>query len=137
MIMPVLAVSNIAQSMAFYQDTLGFSVGVSLPGEDGTPFFVIVKKSETAQIGLQSDPTLGERGKGVIFMVYVPEETDMQAYYREVQDKEAPITEPLREEYWGDQLFSVTDPDGYYISLCKTVKQMTAEEIATTHAAAQ
>jgi PhnB protein len=130
MIMPILAVANVSDSIAFYQDKLGFSVGVNMPGDDGNPFFAIVDKGESAHIGLQLDSTAGERGKGVIFMVYVPEGTDMEAYYNEVQGNGATIAEPLKEEYWGDQLFSVTDPDGYYLSLCKTVKQMTPDEIA-------
>jgi len=137
MIMPVLTVSNISQSIAFYQDTLGFSVGVTMPGEDGSPWFAIVDKGETVHIGLQYDPAIGERGKGVVFMVYVPDGTDMEAYYTEVQSKGAPIAEALKEEYWGDQLFSVTDPDGYYLSICKTVKQMTPDEIVANHSMAQ
>lgn len=132
MIMPILAVSNITASIAFYQDKLGFSVGVNMPGEDGMPFFAIVDKGAPVHIGLQQDNNAGERGKGVIFMVYVSDDTDMHAYYAEVQEKGAPIIEELKEEYWGDQLFSVTDPDGYYLSLCKTVKQMTPEEISAS-----
>lgn len=53
MIMPILAVSNITASLGFYQDVLGFSVGVSMPGEDGAPFFAIVDKGATVHIGLQ------------------------------------------------------------------------------------
>lgn len=100
-----------------------------MPGEDGTPFFAIVDKGTTVHIGLQQDNNAEERGKGVIFMVYMEADMDMQVYYDEVQGNGATIIEELKEEYWGDQLFSVSDPDGYYISLCKTVKQMTPEEI--------
>lgn len=133
MIMPILAVSNMSASLAFYQDVLGFSVGVSMPGEDGTPFFAIVDKGELVHVGLQNDPKhVGERGSGVVFMLYVPDGTDMEAYYNEVKGKGASILEELKEEYWGDQLFSVSDPDGYYLSLCKTVKQMTPDEIAAS-----
>lgn len=134
MIMPVLTVSDVNESISFYQDKLGFNVGVNMPGEDGNPWFAIVDKGPTSHIGLQRDDSEGERGKGVVFMVYVADDTDMDAYYNEVQGAGATITEPLREEYWGDQLFSVSDPDGYFISLCKTVKQMTPEEVAAAAA---
>jgi uncharacterized glyoxalase superfamily protein PhnB len=111
-----------------------------MPGEDGTPWFAIVQKGAQVQIGLGVQPN-GEStegfGKGIVLMLYVPEGTDMEAYYEAVKGKGATIAEALKVEYWGDQLFSVTDPDGYYLSLCKTVKQMTADEIAASRPVAE
>ncbi len=133
MIMPVLAVKDLSASIAFYKDKLGFNHGMTMPGPDGAPNFAIVDLSPQAMFGLQLDANApAQRGDGVIFMVYVNEATDIDAYYADVQSKGVTIVEPIKTEYWGDRIFSVKDPDGYYLTLTKTVKQMSMDEIVAT-----
>ncbi|MBL8165914.1 MAG: VOC family protein, partial [Anaerolineae bacterium] len=112
---------------------LGFNHGMTMPGPDGAPNFAIVDLSPQAMFGLQLDANPpAHRGDGVIFMVYVNEATDIDAYYADVQSKGVTIVEPIKTEYWGDRIFSVKDPDGYYLTLTKTVKQMSMDEIVAT-----
>jgi hypothetical protein len=33
----------------------------------------------------------------------------------------------IKDEYWGDRVFSLRDPTGYMLTMCKTVKQMSME----------
>lgn len=129
MIMPILSVKDIEASIAFYRDMLGFNHDFTLPGPDGAPTFAGVSLGKAA-FGLDLQPQSAKGGEGVIFMVYVPDETDLDAYYTQLQAKGVKIEQPIRDEYWGDRLFSLRDNSGYYLSICKTVRQMTMEEIA-------
>jgi uncharacterized glyoxalase superfamily protein PhnB len=128
MIMPTLNVADLAASVTFYCDVLGFTKVLTMPDADGNDGYAIVKRGHGVDIGLQVDPSTYVPGKGLELMIYVADDADLEAYYAEVQGKTA-IIAPLETKFWGDQLFSVTDPDGYLISMCKTVKQLSPEEI--------
>ncbi len=129
MIMPILGVKDIEASIAFYRDNLGFNLGVTMPGADGKTNFAIVDLGGKVMIGLSLDHQTAQRGNGVVFMAYVPDEQNIDSYYDDVQKRGTAITTPIKTEYWGDRVFELKDPDGYLLSFCKTVKQMTPEEI--------
>lgn len=131
MIMPILAVKDVDASIAFYKDVLGFNHDFSLPGPDNQTSFAGISLGKAA-FGLSAEPDAATGGAGVVFMVYVADDADLDAYYAEVQNKGAVIDQPIKDEYWGDRVFSLRDPTGYYLSFCKTVKQMTMEEIAAS-----
>lgn len=129
MIMPILAVKDVEASIAFYTQKLGFNHDFSLPGPDGTAVFAGVSLGKSG-FGLSLEPEASQGGPGVVFMVYVPDDADIDAIYADVTAKGVKLEQDIKTEYWGDRVFSVRDIDGYYISLCKTVKQMTMDEIA-------
>lgn len=128
MVFPIIACSDMQRSIAYYTDKLGFNLTMSMPGESG-PSFAIVQLG-AAMVALSADPSQYERGKGVVFMIYVAEDADLDAYYADVKARGVAIAEPIADQYWGDRSFTVLDPDGYVLSLCKTVKQMSPDEIA-------
>ena len=126
--MPILAVSDITASLAFYQEGLGFSVTMSMPTEDGGVSFAIINMGEV-NIGISAQPAPDPKGNGVVFMLYPPSDYDIDAHYDEAISKGIQISQELKTEYWGDKLFGVADPDGYQLQFCKTVQQMSPEEI--------
>lgn len=128
MIMPFLAVKDIDASVKFYTEQLGFEHRSSIPGPDGATMFGFVNKDGN-DIGFACDPDLQARGNGVVFMIYMADDTDIDAYYEDVKKRGTQIESEIKTEYWGDRLFSVKDPDGYQLSLCKNVKVMTFEDI--------
>ena len=123
MIMPILAVTDVDTSVAFYTQKLGFKHDFSLPGKDGQNAFAAVSLGQ-ASFGLSRVKALEHRGQGVSFMVYVPESTDLDAYYADVQARGTAIAEAIQDQYWGDRCFVVDDPDGYVLSLCKNIKNV-------------
>ena len=127
MVWPILAVQDFDQSAAFYQK-LGFKVDMSLLGKDGRNAFGGISFGK-ASFGLSLVDDLEHRGNGVSFMLYIPDELDLDEYYAQVKAQGIKIAEEIQTQYWGDRTFAVHDPDGYYISLCKTVKQVPMEEI--------
>ena len=128
MIMPILAVKDVDASIAFYTRQLGFKNDFTLPGNDGQNAFAGVSMGSAA-FGLSRVADLEHRGHGVAFMVYVPQETDLDAYYADVQSRHTKIVEAIQTQYWGDRNFTVHDPDGYVVMLSKTVKQVPLEEL--------
>jgi PhnB protein len=128
MIMPILAVEDVDASVSFYTQKLGFNHDFSLPGPDGQNAFAGVTLGK-ASFGLSRAKDLEHRGNGVAFMVYVTDETDLDGYYADVQARGTLIAEPIKTQYWGDRSFEVRDPDGYVLSLSKTVKQVDRAEL--------
>jgi len=132
MVMPVLAVRDLELSLPFYRDQLGFQVPMVLPDAAGVPNFAVAQWGEAVSFGLSAAETDGPKGTGVVFMVYVPEGTEIDAYYAEVQERGVAITKEIADMYWGDRSFTVIDPDGYVLEFCQTTTQMTYDEIAAT-----
>jgi PhnB protein len=129
MIMPVLAVKDLDASTKFYTEKLGFKLDFNLAGPNGKAMFAGVSFGEGNSFLLSAVESMEHRGGGVVFMVYLPNSKDLDAYYGAVQTKGIAIAQPIKNEYWGDRVFSISDPDGYYLSFCKTVKQLEIAEI--------
>lgn len=134
MIMPILAVKDVNASVAFYRDVLGFEVRTVMQGADGTDNFGIVNFCGS-DFGLTLAGDAAKGGEGVVFMVYVTEDVNIDAYYEKVKAKTSNIYDPLHDEYWGDRLFTLRDADGYALSFCQTTQQMAISEIADAHKA--
>lgn len=129
MIMPILAVRDVDATVAFYTDKLGFNHDFSLPGSDGTNTFAGVSLGK-ASLGFDLQPAATKGGDGVVFMVYVTEDANLDVYYEQVKARGVKIEQEIKDEYWGDRVFGLRDNNGYYLNFCKTVKQMSGEEIA-------
>jgi uncharacterized glyoxalase superfamily protein PhnB len=128
MIVPVLSVKDVDASIAFYNEKLGFKTDMVLAGPDGVNAFAGVSLgNSTFMLSLAETPNAGQ---GVVFMIYIPEEADIDKVYADVQAKGVAIVEPLKTEYWGDRVFSIKDPDGFYLSVCKTVHTPDMQHIA-------
>lgn len=128
MIMPMLAVKDVDASIAFYKDVLGFETQMALPDATGKNVFAIIMLGSD-NIGLGARD-IENPGQGVGFMVYIPEANDLDVLYASVLAKGITPTMELKTEYWGDRLFEVKDPDGYLISMCKTVEQANMDVIS-------
>ncbi len=132
MILPMLEVKNYDDSVKFYTEKLGFTSVMSMKGPDGQNIFGFVALGGS-QIGLGHDPkpnvTLSkDRGNGVVLMIY-PDDFDIDAYCEKVKANGVPLVEELKTEYWGDRVFSVKDPDGFYLTFGKTVQTVPPDEI--------
>ncbi len=138
MIAPVLSVASVDASFDFYTQKLGFRGGSKLPGPDGRSVFANVYQGEAYQILLagQAPPTSKGRPadelRGAWFEIYVslPAEKDIDALYASIMAKGATISEPLRDQDWGERTFCVTDLDGSTIRFAKETRPMTMDELS-------
>ncbi len=128
MILPILSVKDVEASITFYTTHLNFKQQFAIPGEDGKPNFAFIELDRATIIALSLDPSVEKRGAGVDLMVYVPDEMSIDDVYAQVQKAGIPLVEEIGDRYWGDRTFAINDPDGYRITVSKTVKQMSFEE---------
>lgn len=116
-LMPTLTVNDLKRSLQFYRDGLGFAVSEEFK-EDGVLRGAMIEAGG-ASLGLsQDDFAKGrDRVKGVGMRLYL--ETDQDVAALAGQAKAAGITlndgpAPLP---WGPMGFSVTDPDGFKLTI--------------------
>jgi len=133
MLAGVMAVHDVDASVAFYIEKLGFTSDGKLAGPDGKAIFGNARMGEHAHFMFNGyhDPILntGKRGLGVEFHITLPDEINLDALYARFQQNAVTIAAPMKEEYWGERRFTITDPDGYFISFVKQVKQVSMEEM--------
>lgn len=129
MIMPNLTVKDVDASVAFYKDKLGFRHDMSMAGESGNNIFAIVGLG-AAVLGVGIDEKINAPyAPGVQFMIYLPDDLNIDQYYADVQEKGVTIDEPLKDTYWGDRTFTVHDSDGYMLTFAVTVKTVPVDEM--------
>lgn len=127
MILPILNVKDVDASVAFFKDKLGFNHDFSMEGPDGKNGFAFVSLGK-ATIGLSLDPANSHGGKGVQFMIYVPDESNLDDYFASVKGK-MKVDQEIADQYWGDRTFTIHDPEGHMLTFAKTVKQVPMDEI--------
>ncbi len=119
---PNLVVADVARSIAFYRDVLGFELETTVP--DVAPFaFAIVRAGDiriflnevegaTAEYGCFKDRPIG--GTLTLFIDVVA----IRSLHAELQSK-APIVMPLTKQWYGVTEFAIEDPDGWVITLAE------------------
>ncbi len=128
MIMPILNVKDVDASVAFYHDKLGFNHDMSMKPEGQNVFSIVAWEREVViGLGLDNGEPIG--APGVQFMLYLPEDRDIDQFYADVKARGVTIIDELKDTYWGDRAFSVKDPDGYLLTVTKFVKQVPVDEM--------
>ncbi len=112
---PFFIVTNVARTITFYRDNLGFETWYQEPGRE--PFFAILDrdgamlfiKSGTAepQPNPKRDPAMRWDA-----YVSVPEPDTLAAEYA---GRGTPFSAPLADTHEGLRGFEITDPDGYVL----------------------
>ena len=129
MISPILSVKDIDASVKFYTEKLGFEHSFSLPDDNGVNSFAFVNIGKSIHIGFNRDAENAGKGNGVDFMIYVDDDTDIDAFYAEIKGRDVMVLEEIADRYWGDRTFALHDPDQYRLTFAKTTKQFSLEEI--------
>ncbi len=126
MVMPILACRDVAASLKFYVDQLGFRKLMEMPGHAG-PDFAIVSFGSAVYFGLQHDRETTNRGQGMVLMLYLPDGMSVDEYADQVQAKGVRLAREVDDEYWGDRTFALFDPDGYCLMPAVTVNPLVAQ----------
>ena len=102
-----LEVNNVEESLAFYDQILGFEVDSHDPKAEPP---IASVKSESLRITLvQQIETMLKRGRGVHFVLGV---TDVDEFHSRLLSKGIQVADP-RDDGWGGRFISLQDPDGY------------------------
>lgn len=108
--MPVLEVTDMERSIAFYCDKLGFSA--SRFGEPST--FTIVQRGMVTIALDASERNQSANNQYWAAYVYV---SDVDSVYSEFRENDVTIHRPIEDMYYGCRDFDVIDPDGYIIAI--------------------
>ena len=121
---PNLVVRDVATSLAFYRDVLGFAVKQTVP--DHAPFvFVMLERGSVMvflndtgaaahDLPLFATPHYG--GTATLFVVV----DDVDTLHAQVAPR-APVVMSLRTQFYGMREFAITDPDGHVITFAQRV----------------
>ena len=131
---PILWVSNIERSVDFYRDKLGFDLAFAMTGDGGKLLHASVTNgSVTLMLGYKDEATIPVEGRrlggGAELYTYAE---DVDAYYERVRAAGTSLTQPITDQYWGDRTFTVTDPDGYVLTIAQTVREFEPERALST-----
>ncbi len=116
-IAPGLTCNDIAASLKFYTEALGFEV-LDRDEQDGALRFVMLKAGD-GLLGLgQDDFAKGrDRAKGVGLRFWIETGQDLQALADQVKAAGFALEAELQKLPWGPMGFSVADPDGFKLTI--------------------
>jgi catechol 2,3-dioxygenase-like lactoylglutathione lyase family enzyme len=113
--MPILIVSDLARSRAFYEDVMGFRY---LDGDDTSAFFKIhddvfvLNNYAGAEMMMNSD-VVDRDARSVVRAIHSTGVEDVDAAYRELSDQGVEFVRPPEDRPWGMRIAFFRDPDGH------------------------
>ena len=115
-IVPLLQVGNLSETLAYYQEVLGFTV-LSLWPDAREPKWAHVARGQahlllTFDLGASDRPFIAEKGNGVVLYIVVD---DVAAAYHELEERGAIIVQELA-EFSGRWQFSIGELNGYILA---------------------
>ena len=127
---PNLVVADVAASLAFYRDVLGFSLVTTVP--EAAPFAFAWMQRDGVSVFLNGldavrhdNPELGRRPIGGGNMLFITLEAATIAEgvdaMRTAIDGRARLVMELKDQFYGLREFGIQDPDGYVIFFAQQI----------------
>ena len=139
-LIPALAVKDIAASLRFYNDVLGFETTFSMPDDTGTLVHGSVKRGDVeimfGRIDMTDAHDQKPLGLGVSLYTTVADSEDIDALFAHARAAGATIVSEPTDQFWGHRDWTVADPDGYRIVVSQVVAQVTEESMREAMAGA-
>ena len=119
---PSLTVSDLQQSLTFYESVLGFHVKDRWMHEGKLAGVELVAGVVSFFIG-QDDWKKGrDRVKGEGFRIYCTTAQDIDAFAAQIKARGGVLIEEPKTQSWGTRDFAVADPDGFKITFSSVMK---------------
>jgi uncharacterized glyoxalase superfamily protein PhnB len=115
-IAPGFTVNDLARSMAFYVDALGFSV--EQRWETDGELRGVMLRAGRSRLGLsQDDFAKGrDRAKGLGMSIWLTTVQDLEKLVARIKKNGVTLEQELEEMPWGGRAFSLADPDGFKLT---------------------
>lgn len=111
-----LTVKDVSQSVTWYRDVLGFTVGERWE-DAGTLRGIQVKAGRCDVMLTQDDFSKGrDRKKGEGFRLWASTAQDLDALAARIKERGVRLDFEPHQTSWGAYAFAITDPDGYKIT---------------------
>jgi uncharacterized glyoxalase superfamily protein PhnB len=119
---PGFTVNDLGKSLAWYRDVLGFVVEERWEHEGKLAGVELRAGGVRFMIG-QDDWKKGrDRKKGEGFRLYCETKQDVDALAKKIEARGGTLDQQPRDQPWGSRDFSLTDPDGFKITIGKDKK---------------
>jgi catechol 2,3-dioxygenase-like lactoylglutathione lyase family enzyme len=120
---PSFTVNDLAKSLAWYRDVLGFVVEERWEREGKLVGVALQAGSVTFMLG-QDDWKKGrDRRKGEGFRIYCMTTQDVDLLAKRIESHGGTLDQEPRDHPWGMRDFALTDPDGYKITIAAETKK--------------
>ena len=120
---PSFTVNDLGKSLAWYRDVLGFEVEERYERE-GTLVGVGLRAGDVFLMLGQDDWKKGrDRKKGEGFRIYCMTTHDVDAMAKRIRAAGGTLDQEPRDQHWGMRDFSLTDPDGFKITIAVELKK--------------
>jgi uncharacterized glyoxalase superfamily protein PhnB len=117
---PSFTVNDLEKSLAWYRDVLGFAVEETWKDDGGKVMGVSLKAGDVSFMIGQDDWKKGrDRNKGEGFRMYCVTKMNVDALAERIQAKGGRLDSGPTDQSWGVRDISVTDPDGFKITIAK------------------
>ena len=122
-ISPTLAVRNMKETIEFYENSLGFKMGMCFPNASNPEYAGLSKDGmvlmfiPAKHLGIGSEEKLGT---GV--NLYMQIDGDIDEYYQELTNRGVKIAVDIKDEPFGIRDFTVEDIDGYRLTFNQVSK---------------
>ncbi|MFN8559874.1 MAG: VOC family protein [Dehalococcoidia bacterium] len=123
-LMPMFSVSDVAATIAWFE-RLGFTSEGEMRMPDGSIMHAEVTRGPLRFMFGPAQGEVGAPGLGL----YVTLNESVDEYHTQAVRAGVPIAEPLQDQFWGDRTFTVKHPDGYQITFCQHVRDVSMEEM--------
>lgn len=120
-VLPVMPSADVAESLEFYTNTLGFTELFRQPDENGQ----LVNAQVTFAGGqlmfnLNPEP-VSQSGGGVYFWFRLPDDQDIDGLYQEMVNRGVKVVDKIADQFWGDRSFSIVDHAGFHLAFNKAI----------------
>jgi lactoylglutathione lyase len=116
-VMPALTVNDLAASIAWYRDVLGFTVSQEMMYEGKLAGAMLKAGSVEILLGQDNFAKGRDRQKGAALRFYWVTTQDVDALAAAIVSRGGVLAHPPQDEPWGGRDFAITDPDGFLISI--------------------
>ena len=120
---PGFTANDLQKSLAWYRDVVGFAVEERWE-HDGKLAGVSLRAGNVTVMLGQDDWKKGrDRRKGEGFRIYFTTAQDVDALAKGIVARGGTLDQAPRDQEWGMRDFSLSDPDGFKITIAKELKK--------------
>ena len=115
---PSFTVNDLEKSTAWYRDVVGFEVEETWKDHSGNVMGVSLKAGDVSFMIGQDDWKKGrDRQKGEGFRIFCMTKGSVDDLARKIEAKGGRLDHPPTDQSWGVRDISLTDPDGFKITI--------------------
>ena len=125
---PSFTVGDLQKSLAWYRDVLGFQVEEEWK-DDGKVMGISLKAGDVSFMIGQDDWKKGrDRKKGEGFRLYCETSRSVDDLAKKIEAKGGRLDQGPTDQSWGVRDISLTDPDGFKITIANSLPRQSAGE---------